>query len=397
MLEGTKVLSVGAYMAGPFASRMLRDLGAEVVKVENVNGGDQYRYLNHPYDEGTPNDLTYRFLQYNRGKRSIGLDLKSDRGVEIFKSLARKSDVVLENLRPNQMAKFGLEYETIKNINEDIVYCSISGFGATGPYSDRGGVDTLIQAMSGIVRQNSADAGQPCLTGIYIADMVGGMYAATSILAGVISARSGAGGTYIDVSLLDALVSLFGHEAAQYSSEGSAPPELRSSLVPQGVYETEDGAIALFVLQKNWTEFCDVLGFDDWIESGELDAPEDRQDHKEEIESQVRAELKSRPTDAWMADLLEEDILAAPAKSVDEAFVDEAIQHRGIVRETRNDAMGSYIELDFPSRFSDYTTKEGKVPRFGEQTREILRNHGYSRDEISEMYTDNTVSDYTDR
>lgn len=396
MLSGVTVLSTSVYLAGPFATRMLADLGADVIKVEHVEKGDQYRYLGHRYDEGMPDDLTHRFLQYNRGKESIGLNLKSDRGREIFKSLAAESDVLLENLRPNQMEKFELGYETVSEINEDIVYCSLSGYGETGPYNDRGGVDTLIQAMSGIVGQNSADTGHPSLTGIYIADITGSMYATISVLAGLVAQRNGDGGTHIDLALLDGLVSLLNHEAAQYSAEGTAPPEIRSSLVPQGVYETEDGAIALNILDKHWPAFCEIVGFDDWAESGKYNDPWVRQENKEAIDDRVANALTSRLTEEWLERMLAEDILAAPVKTVDEAFADESIQQRGIAREGYEEAIGSYLELDFPAQFSNYETTGDNVPRFGEHTRSLLSSLGYSEKEIADLYEDGVVNDYTD-
>lgn len=394
MLSGVKVLSVSVYLAGPFATRMLADLGAEVIKIEHVEKGDQYRYLGHTYDEESPEDLTYRFLQYNRGKESIGLDLKSEQGKKIFKLLVEESDVILENLRPNQMEKFGLGYDTISEVNKGIVYCSLSGFGETGPYSDRGGIDTLIQAMSGLVHQNSADAGKPSLSGIYIADITGSMYATISVLAGLVSSYNRNKGTHIDISLLDGLVSLLNHEAAQYSSTGTAPAEIRSSLVPQGVYETADGAIALNVLDQHWAVFFSILGFDDWVESSELDDPLNRQEYKDTIDDRIQSTLRTRSTDAWMTELLKESILAAPVKTVNEAFVDEAIQYRGVVRESHDDAIGSYTELDFPAIFSNYTTTKNKVPRFGEHTRTILSDLGYSENEIANLYADGVVNDY---
>lgn len=392
MLDGITVLGVDIYLAGPFATRMLRDLGAEVIKVENVDRGDTYRYLKHDYDEGVPEDLTHRFLQYNRGKRSLALNLKEERGQEVFKELAADADVILENLKPGSMEKFGLGYDDIRELNEDIVYCSISGFGLTGPYKDRSAVDTIIQAMSGHVSQNAADAGSPALTGIYIADMIGSMYATISILSALASETHD--GTHIDVSMLDGLVSLLGHEAAEYSASGTAPPRIRSSLVPQGVYETADGAIALNVLDQYWTVFCEILGLDEWAASTEYDHPMVRQQNKEIIEERIESALATETTDYWMDRLLEHDIMAAPVKTVDEAFDDEAIRYREMVRECENEAIGDYVELDFPAKFSNFETTTADAPRFGESSEEILRDLEYSPQEIRAMFEDGIVNDY---
>lgn len=392
MLDGIKVLGVDIYLAGPFATRILRDLGAEVVKIENISKGDTYRYLKHDYDDEEVPDMTYRFMQYNRGKDSIALNLKSDRGQRVFKELAADADVILENLRPGNMEKFGLGYDDIKDVNDDIVYCSISGYGATGPYKHRSAVDTIIQAMSGIVSQNAADAGSPALTGIYIADMIGSMYATISILSALASETHN--GTHIDVSMLDGLVSLLNHEAAEYSSRGTAEPRIRSSLVPQGVYETADGEIALNVLDKYWHTFCDILGLDVLRKSEEYDDPMARQENKGYIENKIEDALAEQPTDYWVDRLLDAGIMSAPVRTVNEAFEDEAIEHRGIVRERHNELIGDYLDLDFPAKFSNWETTTKEVPRFGEQTVEILIELGYSEDEIVSMYEDGVVNDF---
>jgi crotonobetainyl-CoA:carnitine CoA-transferase CaiB-like acyl-CoA transferase len=392
MLDGVTVLGVDIYLAGPFATRMLRDLGAEVIKVENIDRGDTYRYLKHDYDDGMPEDLTHRFLQYNQGKRSLALNLKEDRGQEIFRELAEDADVILENLKPGSMEKFGLGYKDIHEINEEIVYCSISGYGATGPYKDRSAVDTIIQAMSGLVSQNAADADSPALTGIYIADMVGSMYATISILSALASETHN--GTYIDISMLDGLVSLLNHEAAEYSATGTAGPQIRSSLVPQGVYETNDGAIALNVLDQYWPVFCDILGIDDWAASTKFNDPMVRQANKDHIEERIEGILRTESTEYWINHLLEQNIMAAPVKTLDEAFEDEAITYRELVRERDDEAIGEYIELDFPAKFSNYETRTKNVPRFGEDTKDVLEELDYSREEIRAMFEDRIVTDY---
>ncbi|MFC6989721.1 CaiB/BaiF CoA transferase family protein [Haloplanus sp. GCM10025708] len=385
MLSGVKVICVDVFLAGPFASRMLAELGADVVKVEHISRGDPYRYLEHRYDDGTPDDLTHRFAQYNRGKRSLALDLKSEEGKEVFESLAADADIILENLRPNKMSEFGLGYEDVREYNEDVIYCSISGYGETGPYNDRGGIDTLIQAMSGVVHQNSADAGGPALTGVYLADITGSMYATISVLAALVGRYNGEGGQHIDLSLLDGLVSLLNHEAAQYSAEGTAPPEIRSSLVPQGVYETADGAVALNVLDKDWDDFCEVLGFDEWRDSERFDTPLARQHHKDEIDAAVEERLSDRPTEAWVEELLARDVLVAPMQTVDEAFEDDAVQFRGIVNRRHQDGIGEHVELEYPARFDDYAPVTEDAPRFGEHTEEILAEIGFSPAEIEAL------------
>lgn len=392
MLDGITVLGVDIYLAGPFATRMLRDLGAEVIKVENVDRGDTYRYLEHDYDEGVPEDLTHRFLQYNRGKRSLALNLKEERGQEVFRELAKEADVILENLKPGSMEKFGLGYDGIHEINEEIIYCSISGYGATGPYRNRSAVDTNIQAMSGLVSQNAADAGSPSLTGIYIADMMGSMYATISILSALASPTHD--GTYIDVSMLDGLISLLNHEAAEYSATGATKPRIRSSLVPQGVYETADRAIALNVLNQHWTTFCEILGIDERIDPAEFDDPLVRQENKDRIESWVKEALATEPADYWVDRLLEHNIMVAPVRTVDEAFEDDAVTFRELVRECEDEAIGEYVELDFPAKFSNYETSSEHAPRFGEDTRWILRELDYSDEAIGEMLRDGIVADH---
>lgn len=390
MLGGTTVLAVDVFLAGPFATRMLSDLGADVIKIENVDKGDAYRYLKHDYDDGAPEDLTHRFLQYNRGKESIALNLREERGQEVFKELAKDADVILENLKPDSMKKFGLGYEDIRELNEEIVYCSVSGFGDTGPYKDRSAVDTIIQAMSGVVSQNAADAGSPSLTGIYIADMMGSMYATISILSALASDTHD--GTYIDVSMLDGLVSLLNHEAAEYSANGTAPPRIRSSLVPQGVYETGDGAIALNIQDQYWPRFCEILGTEELKE--EFGDPLTRQKNKDEIEERIEAVLRTEPTDYWVDQLLDEDIMAAPVKEVEEAFQDESIQFRDLIQEGSIEDLGEYIQLDFPAKFSNFDTELGDVPRFGEDTENLLESLGYSREDIESMFEDNVVNEY---
>ena len=395
MLEGVTVLSAEVYLAGPYGSRLLQDLGADVIKIENTDGGDTYRYMNHEYDVEGTDDFTYRFLQYNRGKESVSLNLKDERGAKIFKELAKDADVVMENLRPGSMKRFGLGYDDIKAVNEEIIYCSISGFGATGPYRDRAAVDTIIQAMSGLVAQNAADAGEPALTGIYIADMVGGMYAAMSVLSALASKTHRR--TYIDVSMMDSLVSMLGHEAAEYSARGTAEPRIKSTLVPQGVYGTGDGAIAINILDADWPTFCEILGLEVWIDSERFGDPMSRQRNEAALDERLEEVFSTESTAYWADRLLDAGIMAAPVQTVEEVFEDEQVTHRELLRKGHNEDIGDYVEIDFPAKFSNFETTSEGSHRLGEDTVARLEQLGYSPEEIEALRDQGVVKSATER
>lgn len=383
MLSDTRVITVTGFLAGPLAARILSDMGAEVIKVENPDGGDPYRYLNHHYDEDIPEDMTYRFLQYNRGKQSIALDLTSDEGSEVFESLLKDADVLIQNLGPGAMESFGFGPDRVREINDEIVNCAISGYGATGPFQDRSAMDGIIQAMSGLIDQNAADAGHPVYTGIFLADIVGGLYAATSVL-GVLA--SNVDGEYIDLSLLDALVSLLNHEAAEYSSQGTAPPRIRSSIIPHGVFETADGALAINLRNANWPTFCEILGFSDWATSGKFSDPDTRQEHREEVVARVRDRLTDRPTDNWLDPMLDAGLLVAPVVSVDEAFEHEQLLHRNMIEQANHEAVGDIVQLPYPGIFTNASvgTSDG-APQLGEDSTTVLRELGYDDDAIAAL------------
>ena len=237
--------------------------------------------------------------------------------------------------------------------------------------------------MSGLVDQNAADAGHPVYTGIFLADIVGGLYAATSVL----GALAGDGdGEYIDLSLLDALVSLLNHEAAEYSSKGTAPPRIRSSITPHGVFETADGAIAMNLRNDNWPTFCEILGFTDWATSGELDDADVRREHREEVVDRVRERLTDRPTDDWLDPMLDAGLLVAPVVSVDEAFEHEQLLHRGMIEQANHDVVGDMVQLPYPAQFREVTVEAGgDAPRLGEDSEAVLADLGYDAGKIADL------------
>lgn len=390
MLQGITVLSICQYLAGPIGTRILSDLGADVIKIENVTNGDQYRYMKHDYDTDMPPDMSHRFIQYNRGKQSLPLNLKTPEGKRIFTDLATNADVVFENLRPNQLSQFGIGYDELKTHNPDIIVCSISGFGETGPYSGRGALDTLIQAQSGLASQNASRADRPVPTGIYIADMIGGMYGVISVLAALASETTT--GTHIDLAMLDSLVSLLGHEAAEYTATGTAPPRVRSSSTPQGVFQTQDGFIAMHIQNRSWPRFCEILGLDDWHDSGEYDDQAARDADEEHINTRVESALQSQPSDYWLDQFFEENMLVAPVLTVDEVFTDPHIEHRESIRTVPDQLTGTRTEPNYPAHFSNYDTPPSDAPRFGEHVTPLLTTLGYSDEEIHTYHKEGIVN-----
>jgi crotonobetainyl-CoA:carnitine CoA-transferase CaiB-like acyl-CoA transferase len=257
-----------------------------------------------------------------------------------------------------------------------------------------GAVDPTIQVMSGLVHQNQAFAGHPTLAGIFIADFVSSLYATISILA----ALNWDEGTYIDLSMMDALISLFHSEVGEYSATETAPPRQRNTSVPQGLYETSDGFVCLLVRggEDVWLSFCEIMGFDDWVESGELNTLDDRQekDSKEEINNRIQDTLIEEPTKKWVETFENEDVYLVPVRSVDEVFEDEATHQRGVLRESENEALGTYNWLDFPAIFSNYETSDASAPRLGEHSGEILSRLGYSEKEIQELCDNNVTKSF---
>lgn len=392
MLQGVKVLSVEVFLAGPITTRWLQDLGAEVIKIERPDKGDPYRHHKHTYDTDMPDDLTHRFMQYNRGKKSLPLDLKSDEGKEIFKELAKDSDVIYENLRSGKMAELGLGYDTIKEINEDIVYCSLSGYGDSSPYKDRPALNGIIQAFSGLIDQNSPGTVEPRLISPRpFADIVSGMFGLTSILAALSSTDDASRGTYIDLAMLDSLVSLFNHEAAEYSATGSAPPhEVMGASVPKGVFETSDSALFLQIRPESWETFCEIVSTD--LLERRFASPTARQKNRNVIEEEVSRAMASETTDYWAERFLEADLLFSPVRSVDETFDDENLERRGLFHRSSDDVRGSFLELGFPANFSEYTASFKRTPRFGEHTEELLLEAGYSEDDIDTLSRDDVIT-----
>ncbi|MCI0490197.1 MAG: CoA transferase [Blastocatellia bacterium] len=374
-LEGIRVLDLSRMLPGPFCSMMLGDLGAEVIKVEEVRVGDPTRQ--------TPpviNQQSAVFLQVNRNKKSIALDLKQSEGREIFLKLAATSDVVLEQFRPGVMERLRLGYAEVSEVNPRIVYCSLTGFGQDGPHRNRSGHDLNYLALSGVLGLTTDERGKPVIPGTQIADLAGGMVAAFAILAALMSRRSRGRGQLIDVSMFDVLMTMLAVPAAQQFAGreiGVGGKYTLSGAYPYyNVYETSDGRfMSLGALEpKFWADFCRRVGRSDLI-ARQFDEGERRDDLFEE----VRRIFKSRTQAEWVKMMEDADACCEPVLSMAEAFEHTQTRARAGVRQSEHPTEGRIEQLGFACKMSDTPPSENlPSPALGEHTEELLAEIGFS-------------------
>lgn len=378
-LEGIRVLDLTWLL--PYTT-ILADFGAEVIKVEEPTRGDYSRWM-PPLIKGQG---AY-FLSVHRNKKSITLNLKTEKGKEIFYKLAEKSDVVIESFRPGVTKRLGVDYETIKKINPKIVYCSVSGYGQDGPYKDLPGHDINYIAIGGILGLTGQYGGPPIIPGIQIADLAGGcMLATISILIALIAREKTGEGQYIDVSMTDGAVSLLTHTSALYFAEGKPPERGGTNLTGYfpcyNVYETKDGKyISIGCLEERfWRNLCKAIGKEEFAEH-QWDT-----NKREEIFSALKKIFKTKTRDEWFKELSKRDVCVGPVYSLDEVFQDPQITHRKMAVEIEHPTIGKIKILGIPTKFSETPGKiRTPAPGFGEHTEEILKMLGYNQKEIEEF------------
>jgi len=387
-LDGTKVLDVTQVLSGPFASMLLADMGADVVKIERPDTGDVARG-NAPF----VGDQSAYFISVNRNKRSVALDLKSDEGREAFLRLAEKADVIVENYQPGTMERFGLGYEAIRKRNEQIVYCSISGFGQSGPYADRPALDIIVQAMSGNMSITGPEDSKPYRSGIPIADIAGSMYAVQSILGALLKRGQTGSGQYIDISMMDALVSWLTVRTVYTFAMGDPYPRNGNKLseyVPYGVFETSDGYLALVALHdRHWRQICDLLGMPELGNDERYATLEKRLENRVEVEALIQEKLVERPSQEWFELLSTNSVPAGPILNTLEVWDDPHVQSRNLLSQiTVDDESFDVIKYPVPQFSSEITTG---VPDIGEHSYDELRAAGYSDEEIAALESQDVV------
>lgn len=393
-LAGLTVLDLSRFLSGPYCTLVLAELGADVIKVEQPGTGDDSRALGPKV-----NGESYPAAMVNRSKRSISLDLKSDSGREAFLRLARTADVIVENFRPGVVKRLGIDYDAVQALNEGVIYCSISGFGQTGPYKDRPGFDIMAQGLVGFMRMTGHPDGKPAKVGIAINDLAAGNTAAQAILAAeILRARTGQG-QYIDISLVDAGLAWTMWEAGAWFGSGEVPQpsgtrHRRSS--PYQAYRTADGYVTIGANNdRQWRRLAlQVFDRPEWVADERFASVESRMKHVEALEAEIEQLTTANTTSHWIEVLDEAGIPVGPVLTYDEALVDPQVQARDMVIEVDHPVIGPMRTIGPGAKFSafDYTVRS-PAPWLGQHTEEVLRAAGLTDHEVAGLFADGVAFD----
>jgi formyl-CoA transferase len=379
-LSGINIIEAASYVTGPFASQLLADMGANVIKIEEPKRGDPFRGWGDRNYSAT-------FCSLNRNKRSATLDLRTDEGREIMLQLAAKADVLIENFRPGVMDKRGLGYEGIKALNPRIVYCSISGFGQTGPYRDMPGYDTIGQARSGLLSLLT-DAGKPQGMGISFSDHLTGMYACYGILAALVNRLMTGEGQRVETSLLRASVSFVSENAARFFETGHVPRRAHRTKTA-GVFAFIDKQGLPFVLHlsspdKFWRGLFEVVGKPEWADDSRFRDRKGRVENHDILSEMLQAIFRDGNREDWLRRLQEKDVPAAPLNTLDEVFADPQVQTYGFPNEVEHPKMGKVKMVGNAVDLSRTPPNIDRPPPIlGEHTEEVLKSLGYRDRDIA--------------
>lgn len=377
-LSGLRVLDLSQVMAGPFCCMLLGDMGADVIKVEPPGVGDQTRKSMgfRMKGEDSPG-----FLALNRNKRSIVIDLKTLEGQKTLHKLVETADIVVENSRPGVTKRLGSDYETLSRINPRLIYASISGFGQTGPWSQRPGFDLIAQAMGGIISATGIPGGEPVKSGIPVGDLGAGMFACYGILSAVIGRQTTGRGQYIDTSLLDAALSLSVWESTEYWATGKSPGPLGTANRMSAPYQAFAGLTGMFVVgaanQKLWLIFCNVIERPELKEDPRYANNIDRVQRRSELAAELQPTFLTRPAEEWVERFLAAGVPAGPINDYSVALDNEHVHHRQAVIEIDHPVEGRFKALGFPAKLSHTPASVRRhPPLLGEHTAEILTELG---------------------
>ncbi len=392
-LAGIKVLDLSRVLAGPWAGQLLADLGAEVLKVERPGAGDDTRQWAPP---SLPDGTAAYFLCANRGKRSVTVDITKPEGQEIVRALARDADVVIENYKVGGLKKYGLDYDSLSQLNPRLVYCSITGFGQDGPYAELPGYDYIVQGMSGLMSITGPANGEPHKVGVAVTDLFTGIYASNAILAAIIARQSSGKGQYIDMALFDCALASLANINMNWLIGQQVPPRLgnaHANIVPYQVFACADGHFILACgNDKQFRAVCQVIGLPALADDERFASNPQRVKYRDSVVPVLAAAFMGNTREQWLKRLDEAGVPCGPINTVDEAFRDPQIQHRGMEIHLQ-DSVGQNVPLvGCPIKLSGTPVEYNQAPpKLGEHTDDVLRALGYDAARIATLREQGTV------
>ena len=394
-LEGIRVLDLTRALAGPFCTLMLGDYGADVIKIEIPGSGDDTRTWGPPFI----GDESAYFLSINRNKRSLTLNFKDEKAKEIFLKLAKDADVIVENFTPGVMDRFGLGYDVIKEVNPGIVFCSVSGFGQTGPYRSRPAYDQIMQGISGLMSITGEPDGEPQKVGIAVADIGAGMWAAFAVMAAIHNrSHKGEGqGQYIDISMMDAQVAWLTYQAANFFANGTPPKRLGAAhpnLVPYQAFMCQDNKYLNLAVgsERIWERFCEGMDMPELRDNPDYKTNIERAQNREKIVPYLQEVFIKQPVNHWVEKLQAVSVPCGPINDLEDVFSDPQLLSRDMLVEISHPTLGKIKQTGLPLKFS--RTPGGldrPPPLLGEHNHEVLKEIGFSTSEIEKLETQNVI------
>ncbi len=401
-LSHLRVLDLSRVLAGPWASQVLADLGAEVIKVERPGPGDDTRGWGPPWlrdESGRETSESAYFLSTNRGKKSVAIDISRPQGQALVGRLAARCDVLLENFKAGALARYGLSYAELSQLNPGLVYCSITGFGQTGPYRQRAGYDFLIQGMGGLMSITGEPDGEPMKVGVALVDVMTGMYAATAVLAALAHRERTGAGQHVDLALLDVQVAMLANQAQSYLTTGRPPPRLGNahpSIVPYQAFATRDGYLILAIGNDGqFRRFCEVAGRPDLAGDPRFATNSGRVDHRAELVPVLEEIIGSRTSASWLADLEPAGVPCGPINDLAQVFADPQVEHRRMRVEVAHPLAGRAEVVASPIKLSATpVVPPAPAPALGQHTGEVLAGLlGLDQRELAVLRQQGIISD----
>ncbi|TDS74354.1 CaiB/BaiF CoA-transferase family protein [Comamonas sp. JUb58] len=405
-LDGIKVLDLSRVLAGPWCAQMLGDLGAEVIKVERPEAGDDTRHWGPPYlhtDDGAKTEQASYYTCCNRNKRSITIDMASPQGQALIIELAKDADILVENFKVGGLKGYGLDYESLRKINPRLIYCSVTGFGQTGPYAPRAGYDLMVQAMSGMMsitgHPDGEPGGGPLKVGVAVTDVFTGIYSCCSILAALQARHQTGEGQHIDMALLDVGMAVLANQAVGYLNADDIPQRagnIHPSVGPYQDFPSKDGNVLLAIGNDGqFARFCAATGNEAWAQDTRFTRNSGRIIHRKDLQELMYPLMKTRTTAEWIALLEDKAVPCGPINNIAQAFEDEQVIARGLhvqIPRDAGDQIGTISTVASPMRLTATPPVVRRPPpAMGQHTDEILAELGRSPAQIAQLHSEGVV------